>query len=183
MIFKETSLKGAFLIEPERRQDERGFFARIWCLREFETKGLPTNWVQCNISFNKMKGTLRGMHFQSFPFEEDRLVRCTMGAIYDVFIDLHPLSPTFLKWSSIELTADNRKMVFIPKGFAHGFQTLSDNTEVFYQMGEFYNPAQATGIRWNDPLFAIKWPIEPSIISARDQNFPDFDPNIWGSSK
>ena len=178
MIFRETSLKGSFLIEPERHQDERGFFARTWCLKEFESNGLSTNWVQCNISFNNKKGTLRGMHFQTFPFEEDRLIRCTMGAIYDVFIDLRPHSITFLKWFSVELTAENRMMIFIPKGFAHGFQTLSDRTEVFYQMGEFYNPSKAAGVRWNDPLFSIKWPIEPSFISDRDQNFPDFSPNL-----
>src|SRR5919199_3217742 len=148
MIFTETKLKGAFLIEPEPRADERGFFARTWCQREFEAHGLRTRWVQCNISFNKKKGTLRGMHYQLAPYAEAKLVRCTRGAIYDVIIDLRYDSPTFKQWQALNLTADNRQMLFIPEGFAHGFQTLDDDTEVFYQMSEFYAPDCAKGVRW-----------------------------------
>jgi dTDP-4-dehydrorhamnose 3,5-epimerase len=174
MIFQETGLKGAFVIEPEPREDERGFFARTWCQREFAAEGLPSQWVQCNISFNRQRGTLRGMHYQIAPKEEEKLVRCTMGAIYDVIIDLRPESPTFRQWLAVELTADNRRMLFIPKGFAHGFQTLVDDTEVFYQMSEFYAPEYARGVRWDDPAFMVSWPAEKRIISERDRGFPDF---------
>lgn len=174
MIFRETSLSGAYIIEPEFMEDERGFFARTWCQREFREHRLNTSLVQCNISFNKKKGTLRGMHFQRPPYEEAKLVRCTMGAIYDVIIDLRPDSPTFKKWFAAELTAENRKMLYIPEGFAHGFITLTDNTEVFYQMSQFYYPQYASGVRWNDPAFNIIWPIDVAVISDRDRNFPDF---------
>jgi dTDP-4-dehydrorhamnose 3,5-epimerase len=174
MIFKETTLKGAFVIEPERRHDERGFFARTWCQREFAAEGLPPQWVQCNISFSRQRGTLRGMHYQAAPYEEAKLVRCTRGAIYDVIIDLRAESPTFRRWVAVELTTDNRCMLFIPKGFAHGFQTLVDDTEVFYQMSQFYAPEYARGVRWDDPAFKISWPAEKRIISERDQGFPDF---------
>jgi dTDP-4-dehydrorhamnose 3,5-epimerase len=174
MIFSETRLKGAFLIEPERRQDERGFFARTWCQHEFAVEGLPTAWVQCNISFNRQRGTLRGMHYQAAPYEEAKLVRCTMGAIHDVLIDLRVDSPTFRQWLAVELTADNRLMLFIPIGFAHGFQTLTDESEVFYQMSQFYAPEYARGVRWDDPAFKISWPAEKRIISEQDRNFPDF---------
>ena len=159
MIFHETKLKGAFIIEPERLEDERGFFTRTWCKREFEDHGLNSKLVQCNISFNKKRGTLRGMHYQEAPHEEARLVRCTMGAIYDVIIDLRPDSKTHKQWSSIELAAKDRKMFYFPEGFAHGFLTLEDNTEVFYQMSEFYAPECARGVRWNDPAFGILWQI------------------------
>jgi dTDP-4-dehydrorhamnose 3,5-epimerase len=174
MIFTGTTLKGAFLIEPERRQDERGFFARTWCQSEFAAAGLQTDWVQCNISFNKERGTLRGMHYQARPYEEAKLVRCTMGAVYDVIIDLRADSPTFRQWLAAELTSDNRLMLFIPKGFAHGFQTLTDETEVFYHMSQVYAPEYARGVRWDDPAFKISWPAEQRIISARDRSFPDF---------
>jgi dTDP-4-dehydrorhamnose 3,5-epimerase len=174
MIFTETNLKSAFLIEPELRADERGFFARTWCQREFEAYGLQTRWVQCNISFNKKKGTLRGMHYQVAPYAEAKLVRCTRGAIYDVIIDLRYDSPTFKQWQAVNLTADNRQMLFIPEGFAHGFQTLEDNTEVFYQMSEFYAPDYAKGVRWDDPAFGISWPADERIISERDRSYPDF---------
>jgi len=174
MIFMETTLKGAFLIEPERRSDERGFFARTWCQHEFAVEGLPTAWVQCNISFNRQRGTLRGMHYQAAPHAEAKLVRCTMGAIYDVIIDLRPDSPTFRQWLAGELTSDNRLMLFIPQGLAHGFQTLADETEVFYQMSQFYAPEHMQGVRWDDPAFKISWPVERRIISERDQKFPDF---------
>ena len=174
MIFTETKLKGACIIEPERLEDERGFFARTWCQREFEAHGLNPRLVQCSISFNKKKGTLRGMHYQAPPYEEARLVRCTGGAIYDVVLDLRPASPTYKKWIAFELTADNRRMLYIPEGFAHGFQTLADNTEIFYQMSEFYHPECATGARWNDPAFAIVWPDDTRVISDRDRQYPDF---------
>lgn len=175
MIFTETKLKDAYVIEPERLEDERGFFARTFCEHEFAAHGLCTRFVQCNISFNKRKGTIRGMHYQVAPHAEAKLVRCTMGAIYDVIIDLRPGSPTFAQWVAVELTAQNRRMVYVPEGLAHGFQTLEDNTEVFYQMSEFYHPECARGVRWNDPAFGIKWPLTPVIISARDQSYPDFE--------
>ena len=174
MIFKETELQGSFIIEPERVEDERGFFARAWCGQEFEKHSLSPHLVQCNISFNKKKGTLRGMHFQAAPHEEAKLVRCTMGAIYDVIIDLRPDSPTWKQWVAVELTAENRRMLYVPEGFAHGFQTLTDNSEVFYQMSEFYAPASARGVRWNDPVFSIDWPDAERIITAKDQQYADF---------
>ena len=176
MKFVETELNGAFIVEPDRLEDERGFFARTWCRKEFEQHGLNPNVVQCNISFNRNKGTLRGMHYQASPFEEAKLVRCTMGAIYDVIIDLRLNSKTFMQWIAVELTAENRKMIYIPEGFAHGFQTLEDDTEVFYQMSEFYAPEYARGVRWNDPNFNIEWPDDIRIISAKDKNFNDFNP-------
>lgn len=171
MIFTETKLKGAFIIEPERQEDERGFFARTWCEQEFEAHRLNPKLVQCNISFNRKKGTLRGMHYQAAPHEEAKLVRCTMGAIYDVIIDLRPDSPTFKQWVAAELTADNRSMVFVPEGFAHGFQTLEDNTEVFYQMSEFYYLSCSRGLMWDDPKFNIEWPTDRRIISVRDNSY------------
>ncbi len=174
MIFTETKLAGAYIIEPERLEDERGFFARTWCQREFEVHGLNPRLVQCSISFNKKKGTLRGMHYQVAPHEEAKLVRCTSGAIYDVIIDLRLNSPTFKQWLAVELTADNRCMLYIPEGFAHGFQTLDHNTEVFYQMSEFYAGESAKGVRWDDPAFGIEWTEDTRIISARDQEYPDF---------
>lgn len=175
MIFTETILKGAFVIEPERLEDERGFFARTWCQREFEAHGIHSEWVQCNISFNKKKGTLRGMHYQAIPFGEAKLVRCTMGATFDVIIDLRPESPAFKQHVAVVLTATNRKMLYVPKGFAQGFLTLEDNTEVFYQMSEFFSAEYARGARWNDPAFGIQWPAEVQVISDRDQNHPDFE--------
>lgn len=173
MIFKETNLKGAFIIEPERIEDERGFFARTFCRKEFEAHGLNPNLVQCSVSFNKKKGTLRGMHYQASPHEETKLVRCTRGAIYDVLLDLRPNSPTFKQWVSAELTGENQRMVYIPEGVAHGFQTLQDETEVFYQMSEFYNPEAARGVRWDDPSFAVQWPNKPLIVSRKDASYPD----------
>ncbi|EDN71405.1 dTDP-4-dehydrorhamnose 3,5-epimerase [Beggiatoa sp. PS] len=174
MKFTETRLPGAYLIEFEPITDERGFFARTWCQQEFEAHGLNPNLVQCNISFNKNKGTLRGMHYQVAPYEEAKLVRCTKGAIYDVIIDLHPESSTFKQWLAVELTANNQKMLYIPERFAHGFQTLADNTEVFYQMSTFYHPECARGLRWNDPAFKIKWATDKQIISAKDSQYSDF---------
>lgn len=174
MIFDETKLKGAFVIEPERVEDERGFFARTWCREEFRAHGLNSQLVQCNVSFNKKKGTLRGMHYQAAPHQEAKLVRCTMGAIYDVIVDLRPASATFREWVAVELTASNRRMLYIPEEFAHGFQTLEDGTEVFYQMSEVYAPECAGGVRWNDPAFHIEWPDDARVISARDQGYVDF---------
>jgi dTDP-4-dehydrorhamnose 3,5-epimerase len=174
MIFTETALKGTFLIEPERRPDERGFFARTWCQREFQAHGLGTQWVQCNLSFSKQKGVLRGMHYQAAPYAETKLIRCTMGAIYDVIIDLRLDSPTFKRWVAVELTSDNRCMLYVPEGFGHGFQTLETDTEVFYQMSQFYAPEYARGVRWDDPAFRICWPDGKRIISERDRSFPDF---------
>ncbi len=174
MMFHETKLKGAFVIEPELLSDERGFFARTFCKREFENHGLNSNIVQCNISFNKKKGTLRGMHYQASPYEEAKLVRCVKGAVYDVIIDLRPNSKTFAQWISVILSEKNRKMLFVPEGFAHGFITLEDETEIIYQMSEFYQPDYSRGIRWNDPFFNIYWPVEVKVISERDNNYPDF---------
>ena len=175
MKFVETELKGAFIIEPEILEDERGFFARTWCRKEFEQYGLNPKMAQCNISFNRNKGTLRGMHYQAPPFEEAKLVRCTMGAVHDVIIDLRPNSKTFMQWIDVELSAENRRMIYIPEGFAHGFLTLENDTEVFYQMSEFYAPEYARGVRWNDPKFSVQWPDDVRIISEKDKNFKDFD--------
>ena len=172
MRFTETRLKGAFIIEPERLEDERGFFARTFCQKEFEAHGLNPRLVQCNISYNKHKGTLRGMHYQVAPMAEAKLVRCTRGTIYDVIIDLQPESPTYCQWLAEELNAENSKIIYIPEGFAHGFQTLEDETEVFYQMAEFYSPEHAQGVRWDDPVFGIKWPLNSKIISEKDKNYP-----------
>ena len=176
MIFKETSLQGAFVIEPKILTDERGAFTRIFCQKEFKEHGLDPNISQCNISFNTKKFTLRGMHFQTGPYSEAKLIRCSRGLIYDVIVDLRPTSSTFMAWISVEVSEKNRKMVYGPKGFAHGFQTLMDNTEVIYQMSEFYYPDNSSGLRWNDPSIKIDWPKKPIVISSKDQNFPDFTP-------
>jgi dTDP-4-dehydrorhamnose 3,5-epimerase len=175
MLFTPTKLKGAFAIAVERREDERGFFARTWCQQEFEQQELDVNLAQCSISFNHKKATLRGMHLQMPPRAETKLVRCTQGAIYDVIIDLRQDSETYLQWFGIELTAENRQALYIPKGFAHGFQTLEDNTEVFYQISEFYAPECSRGLRWNDPVFNIVWPEPVSVISARDRDCEDYN--------
>ena len=171
MVFTETKLKGAFIIEPELLRDERGFFARTWCRHEFTLHRLNTRLVQCNISFNRRKGTLRGMHYQATPHAEAKLVRCTRGSIYDVIIDLRPDSPTFKQWAASELTERNCLMLYIPEGFAHGFQTLKDDTEVFYQMSEFYHPESARGIRWDDPAFLITWPLLCLTVSSKDNSY------------
>jgi dTDP-4-dehydrorhamnose 3,5-epimerase len=171
MIFTETKLKGAYLIDVDKHEDERGFFARAWCVDEFEKHGLNQRLVQCNISFNKKRGTLRGMHYQTVPYEEAKLVRCTMGALYDVIIDLRSDSPTFKEWFSVELTAQNHRALYVPEGLAHGFQTLVDHTEMFYQMSEFFHPECARGVRWDDPTFGIVWPFPNPIISNKDAEF------------
>jgi dTDP-4-dehydrorhamnose 3,5-epimerase len=174
MIFTETALKGTYVIDIEKTEDERGFFARSWCRREFEAHGLNSDIAQCDISYNPKRGTLRGMHSQAPPFEEAKLVRCTMGSLYDVIVDLRQASPTFKRHFGVDLTAENRRMIYVPEGFAHGFLTLEDGTEVFYQISQFYSPGHAKGFRWNDPFFAIAWPSEPVVISDRDRSYPDF---------
>jgi dTDP-4-dehydrorhamnose 3,5-epimerase len=171
MIFTETKLKGAYLIDLDKHEDERGFFARSWCQDEFEKHGLNPRLVQCNISYNEKLGTLRGLHYQASPYQEAKLVRCTMGALYDVIVDLRSDSPTFKTWFSVELTAQNRRALYVPEGFAHGFQTLVNDTEVFYQMSEFFHSECARGVRWDDPAFGIVWPISNPIISKRDTEF------------
>jgi dTDP-4-dehydrorhamnose 3,5-epimerase len=174
MKFIETKLKGAFIIEPDKLEDERGFFARTFCRKEFKEHGLDFEIVQCNISFNQKKGTLRGMHYQASPHEEAKLVSCTRGAIFDVILDLRRDSPTAGEWEAFELRDLDNKMIYISKGLAHGFQTLEADTEVFYQMSEFYHPECARGIRWNDPEFGIIWPeTQFRIISMKDKSYPD----------
>ncbi len=176
MKCSQTPIAGVYIIEPEKLNDDRGFFARIFCQQEFRDCGLNPDLVQCSISFNKNKGTLRGMHYQTKPHEEVKLVRCTMGSIYDVVIDLRSDSETYTKLFTIELNAENRKMLYVPEGIAHGFQTLEDNTEVFYQMTEFYHPESARGVRWDDKAFGIDWPErDVSLISEKDRNYRDFE--------
>lgn len=175
MIFKETDLKGAFLIEMELLEDERGFFSRSFCREEFKRYGLNTEVAQCNVSYNKKKGTLRGIHFQMAPKEEAKLVRCVKGAVYDVIIDLRPDSDTYCRWRGVELNSQEYKELYIPEGFAHGFQTLEDNTELFYQMFEVYDAGLASGVRYNDPAFGIKWPLPDPIISKKDRSYPLFE--------
>lgn len=175
LVFKETKLRNAFVIEPERKEDHRGYFARTFCQEEFAAQGLKTQFVQCSVSFNKTRGTLRGMHFQAAPREETKLIRCTRGAIFDAIIDLRPDSPTYRQHVAVTLSAENGAMLYVPEGFAHGFQTLEDGTEVFYQMTEFFAPELARGLRWDDPAFAIRWPeAEARIILDRDRNYPLF---------
>ena len=174
MLFIPTILPGVYLIEVEPKADDRGLFARTYCREAFAARGLCTEWVQCNVSFNSRAGTLRGMHWQAAPHEEVKLVRCTAGAALDVVVDVRPGSPTCRQWVGVELTAENRKAVYIPAGFAHGFQTLADDTELFYQMSEFYHPESARGVRWDDPALGIEWPpCEGRVISERDRSFPD----------
>lgn len=174
MIFNESSIKGVYLIDIEPVEDERGFFARSFCRESFDRHGLDLSVAQSNISLNHHKGTIRGMHFQSSPHEETKLVRCTMGSIYDVVIDLREESDTYLQWMAVTLTAANYKMLYIPKGVAHGFQTLTDNTEVFYQMGQSYQPGSTKGVRWDDPVFSIKWPLKCEVISEKDANYLNY---------
>jgi dTDP-4-dehydrorhamnose 3,5-epimerase len=174
VIFTETKLKGAFILELEKREDDRGFFARSWCHKEAEAHNLNPRIVQCNISFNRIKGTLRGMHYQAAPFAEAKLVRCTAGALYDVIIDLRPNSSTYKQHVGEVLSAANHRMFYVPDGFAHGFQTLEDNTEIFYQMSQFYSPQHARGVRYDDPAFGIQWLIGDPVIVDRDRNYPDF---------
>lgn len=174
MIFQATELSGAYIVELERREDERGFFARTWCQAEFAAQGLASKLVQANLSFNHTAGTLRGMHYQRAPHAETKLVRCLRGAIYDVIIDLRPESPTYRQWFGVELTADNDRMLYVPEGFAHGFQTLEDRTEVAYQVSAFYTPGAEGGVRYDDPAFEIHWPRPVVVISDKDRAWPDF---------
>lgn len=178
MIFRETRLKGAYLVELERREDERGFFARGWCGKEAAAHGLRGEMVQANVSYNKESGTLRGMHYQVAPYREVKLVRCVRGGIYDVIVDLRPTSPTFRQWVGVELTQENGSMLYVPEDFAHGFQTLRDDTEVNYLVSQFYTPEAERGLRFNDPEFGIQWPeTRERIISEKDRNWPDFSVN------
>lgn len=175
IIFKETKLKGAFVIEPEKFEDQRGFFARSFSQKEFSAHGLRAQFVEAGISFNLRKHTVRGMHFQAPPHAQAKLVRCTRGAIYDVMIDLRRDSPTYKEWFAQELTSRNRLMLYIPEGFAHGYQTLEDESEIFYQLSDGYAPSSERGVRWNDPVFGINWPVtEGVIMNERDRTYPDF---------
>lgn len=172
MRFVPTSIEGAFLIKLDLIEDHRGFFARTFCRDEFITHGLESDLAQCSISFNKQRGTLRGMHYQSAPHEEVKLVRCTRGAIFDVILDVRANSTSFKRWETFSLTEDNGQLLYIPRGVAHGFQTLVDNTEVFYQMSNYYHPESACGLRWNDPAFSIAWPLSSPIMSDKDYDYP-----------
>jgi dTDP-4-dehydrorhamnose 3,5-epimerase len=175
LIFVETELPGAVLVELERHDDERGFFARAWCRREFEENGLCGALVQCNIAFNHRAGTLRGLHYQVAPSEEAKLVRCTRGAVFDALVDLRPDSRTYKRWIGIELTAENRRALYVPEGFAHGYQTLVDASETLYHASEYYSPEAERGVRWDDPAFGIDWPAARTrIISDKDRSWPDF---------
>jgi dTDP-4-dehydrorhamnose 3,5-epimerase len=183
VVFIETKLPGVYIIEVEKIEDERGFFARTFCPQEFAAHGLNPHVAQCSTSFNKKKGTLRGMHYQVAPAEETKVVRCTMGAIYDVAVDLRPDSVTHKQWVAVELTQENRRAIYIPARCAHGFQTLVDEAEVYYQISEFYHPEAARGIRWSDPAIRIDWPpVETRTISERDRSYPDFVDGIDMSS-
>lgn len=175
MIFRETRLKGAFVIEMERREDFRGSFARTWCAEEFRSHGLNISMVQGNTAYSKARGTVRGMHLQKAPYGEAKLIRCIRGAIYDVMLDLRPHSPSFKEWAAFELDEKSSLMVYVPEGFAHGYQTLRDDSEVFYLVSQFYNPESETGVRYNDPAFRIQWPIQDdAVISEKDRSWPDF---------
>lgn len=174
MKLSETALAGAFVIDIEPREDSRGFFARTWCVHELAQHGLNTNVVQANMSYNRARGTLRGMHYQRPPYAETKLVRCTRGAIYDVIVDLRPDSSTFKRWIGVELSADNRRALYVPEGFAHGFVTLEDHSDVTYQVTAFYTPGAEGGLRYNDPAIGIVWPIPMAVISEKDAAWPDF---------
>lgn len=174
MKFKESQVAGAFIVDIEPLGDDRGFFSRAWCAREFQQHNLSVELVQANISYNRHKGTLRGLHYQSAPHEESKLVRCTRGSIYDVVVDLRQYSPSYLKWVGVELCAENRRMLYVPQGCAHGFITLEDDTEVFYQVSAFYTPEAEDGARYDDPSFDIEWPVPVSVISEKDANWPTY---------
>lgn len=178
MKFTETALAGVLVVDLEPKTDERGFFARAFCSEEFAARGLCSTFPQANISWNERRGTLRGMHYQRAPFGEPKIVRVTRGRIYDVALDLRESSPTFRRWTAVELSAENRRALYLPEGIAHGFQTLEDDSEILYWMGERYVSDSAAGVRWNDPAFAIDWPIEPPIVSDRDASFADFPADL-----
>jgi dTDP-4-dehydrorhamnose 3,5-epimerase len=171
MIFTETSIPGAYCIDLEPLKDNRGFFARTWCTKEFREHDLNPNLVQCNLSYNAKRGTLRGMHYQRTPYEEAKLISCIIGTIYDMILDLRQHSPAFGRWQAVELSAANHRMLYIPEGVAHGFQTLQDDSSVFYQMSGFYHPESTCGVRWDDPSFCMEWPITDKIMSAKDQTY------------
>jgi dTDP-4-dehydrorhamnose 3,5-epimerase len=175
MIFTAAPLPGAYIVEIERLADERGFFARSYCAEEFAARGLGPELRQCSVSYNARKGTLRGMHYQDAPHEEHKLVRCTAGAVFDVIVDIRAASPTYRRWFAVELTFDNRRALFIPPGFAHGFVSLTDHTEVYYMISAAHAPEFSRGFRWNDPAFAIEWPVPPAVMSARDAAYPLLD--------
>jgi dTDP-4-dehydrorhamnose 3,5-epimerase len=175
MRFSESHLPGVFVIDLERLEDERGFFARTWDADEFAQHGLSPRLVECSVAYNHRRGTLRGLHYQAAPHGEHKLVRCTRGAVFDVALDLRPQSPTYKQWFSVELSADNRRMIYLPEGVAHGYQTLAHEAELFYQMSQRYEPTAARGVRWDDAAFAIRWPAGERVISARDRSFPDFE--------
>lgn len=176
MIFTETDLQGAYVVDLERREDERGFFARAWCRNEFVEAGLSPDLVQCNISYNRRRATVRGMHYQLPPHAEVKLVRCTRGAVYDVIVDLREGSPTYRRWLGVELSAANGRALYVPEGFAHGYQTLADETETFYQVSAFYTPGAERGLRWNDPAIGIRWPLpDDPVISEKDRSWPALD--------
>jgi dTDP-4-dehydrorhamnose 3,5-epimerase len=174
MIFEETKLKGAFIVDIKRLEDERGFFARTYCHKEFSEHGMMFGVLQTNMSTNRVKGTLRGMHYQKNPYQETKFVRCIKGALYDVIVDLRPESPTYKEWIGVELSEDNQRAIFVPKDFAHGFITLIDDTTIFYMASQFYTPGAESGIRWNDPALRIEWPVKPQIISVKDSSWNDF---------
>ncbi len=175
MIFSETRIKGIYLLQPKRFEDERGFFAPSFSAREFAARGLASNFVETNISYSRTRGTLRGMHYQAAPFGQAKLVRCTRGVVFDVAVDLRPSSPTYREWLGVELSAENRSMLYLPGDCAHGFQTLTDDTEVFYMVSQVYEPASGRGFRWNDPAFKIEWPdVKERIVLQRDREYPDF---------
>lgn len=174
MIFSKTALAGPMIIELERHEDERGWFARTYCEREFAAHGLPARMVQSNLSFNRLAGTLRGMHYQKAPWAEDKLVRCAHGAVWDVIVDIRPDSPTRGQWIGVELSAANGRMLFVPQGFAHGFITLADDTLVHYQIAEFFEPQAGAGLPYDDPAFGIEWPVPVRVISDKDRNWPPF---------
>jgi dTDP-4-dehydrorhamnose 3,5-epimerase len=176
MLFTETKLRGAFVVEPARHGDERGFFARTWSRREFEERGLSPSLEECNVSYSARRGTLRGMHYQAAPHAQAKLVRCTAGAVYDCIIDLREDSTTFKQWVAVELSAENGVQLYVPEGFAHGFLTLEERTEVFYQMSSVYVPEAGRGVRWDDPAFGVEWPREVEVINERDRTYPDFRP-------
>lgn len=178
MRFVPTQLEGVFVIQQERHADERGFFARTWCARELQERGLEPGLAQCSVSFNHRRGTLRGLHYQAPPFAEVKLVRCTRGALFDVAVDLRPDSASFGRWVGVELTADDGQSLYIPRGFAHGFLTLEDSTEIFYSISAPYSPEAARGVRWNDPLFGIAWPRPVEVIAPRDHGYPDTAPGL-----
>jgi dTDP-4-dehydrorhamnose 3,5-epimerase len=180
MKFHATELADAFVVELEKRGDERGFFARLYCEREFGAAGISARFVQINNSLSAQRGTLRGLHYQLAPAAEAKLVRCIRGALYDAIVDLRPDSPSFLRWFGAELSAENRRMMYVPRGFAHGMLSLQDDTEVFYLASDFYSPQDERGVRWNDPRFAIRWPLEPVEVSPKDRQWPDYDPAFHG---